>query len=135
MTIQFKFAADACTGCLSCMAACIQKNAGMADPSASSLRVELDPFTGSPHLVFCRQCNHPICVKICPQKAIVRNKLTGAFEIQQTRCNRCGRCASACPFEAISFSKTLGPFKCNLCENDPRCIRACHFDVLSIERD
>jgi Fe-S-cluster-containing hydrogenase component 2 len=117
------------------MAACIQKNANRADSAAAALRVDLEPFSGAHSLIYCRQCIQPACVGACLQKAIDLNFETGAYEIRRDICIRCGTCVSACPFQAISFSETIGPVKCDLCAGNPKCEIACHFGVLSIERN
>jgi len=46
----------------------------------------------------CRNCG--LCVRDCPYKAIVGDRVTG-FTIHAEECRKCGLCIDACKFQAI----------------------------------
>jgi Fe-S-cluster-containing hydrogenase component 2 len=74
--------------------------------------------------VVCRQCKDPKCRENCPTDAIVSRD--GYFEIDQEKCISCQQCAISCPFGAIYLHSDIDiPFKCNLCEGDPQCVKSC----------
>ncbi len=120
-----------CTGCLNCQVVCAQARAGDQDRRASAIAVELDIFGGCHVHTVCRQCEEPQCVDACPQQAIGYDGKTGAWTIDREICVRCGSCVKACPFHAVQWwDDDHGPVKCDLCGGSPRCVQACHFDVI-----
>jgi Fe-S-cluster-containing hydrogenase component 2 len=118
-----------CTGCMCCEAACALSRAGSQDPAASAIRVTLDPFGGTQRHAYCRQCGSPSCAAVCPQGAIARDEVTGAWRIDLSLCVRCGLCVQACPFGAMHWLGD-GPMKCDLCGGSPACVRACAFGAI-----
>ncbi|MBN2056934.1 4Fe-4S dicluster domain-containing protein [bacterium] len=121
---------EPCTGCFNCMAVCEQRRTGGMAPGRAVIQVGLAPFSGRHEFTWCRQCREATCAAACGQGAIARNELTGAWQIEQTRCRRCGSCITACPFNAMRWDDDLGPLKCDLCGGAPLCVEACHFGVL-----
>ena len=62
---------------------------------------------GDPHInkaviieTLCKKCN--ACTKICPQNAIYSNN-THFNTVNRSKCIGCGRCKTACKFNAINF--------------------------------
>ena len=49
----------------------------------------------------CRCCNKCAARPVCITRAIVKPDRDGPAAVEPGRCNGCGRCLAACPFEAI----------------------------------
>ncbi len=79
----------------------------------------------------CKHCKEASCAEVCPTNAIVRTEFDTVF-IQQSVCNGCRNCISACPYGVIGFDNRTGTVhKCTFCydrlQNDltPACAKAC----------
>ncbi len=48
----------------------------------------------------CRNCVSHACVKVCPKGAV--SIVNGKSYIDQSKCIKCGKCKSACPYDAIA---------------------------------
>ena len=123
---------DLCTGCLNCQTVCALVHGGRQDRSASSIRVELEMFTGLNTITYCRQCEDPECRNACPVGAIHRDQRTGAWKINYDTCIECGKCITACSYGAM-FLKEDSPLKCDLCGGKPACAEACKFNAVTTE--
>ena len=92
---------ERCTGCRTCELACAfahGESFHLAKPRVAHVH-----FPDDRHItMLCLQCEDPACARVCPVEAIVRNEATGAMEILEERCIRCGTCLAACPFGNIS---------------------------------
>ncbi len=49
----------------------------------------------------CQNCLAASCQKVCPKGAI--NVVNGKSRIDKSKCIRCGKCAAACPYHAITL--------------------------------
>ncbi|OPX32125.1 MAG: hypothetical protein B1H09_01230 [Gemmatimonadaceae bacterium 4484_173] len=127
--MQLVVRADLCTGCMNCQTVC-----SLHHRSVSAIQVNLEVFSGLNTVTWCRQCEDPECLAVCPTDAIHRNKHTGAWEIDHDTCISCGNCVSACPYSAM-FQTEPGtiPFKCDLCGGTPLCAEACAFGAITLE--
>jgi Fe-S-cluster-containing hydrogenase component 2 len=116
---------ERCSGCRLCELACAIHHHGVNNPKKSAIRV----MVAFPHPVIrmpivCRQCGRPKCAENCPENAIARDD--GLVAIDSEKCIACGQCVIACPFGAIFVHDDLAlPFKCDLCDGDPQCVRVC----------
>ncbi len=117
---------EKCTGCMACMMACSMKQSGTAGPGRSMiLPVKLRKLAITVPIV-CRQCAKPLCADVCPMGAISRDETTGAMVVDADLCIACGMCTVACPLGGISVDSEVGhSLKCDLCQGDPQCAKAC----------
>ncbi|MFC1454968.1 ATPase, T2SS/T4P/T4SS family [Candidatus Undinarchaeota archaeon] len=70
---------------------------------------------------FCRHCENPPCIKCDAMH------LEGSIVVIDTdKCNGCGECAKACPYDSITM-KNGKAYKCDLCypKLKPLCLEAC----------
>lgn len=115
---------DKCNGCRMCEMACSLEKEGECSTSYSRIRViKIDESLDVP--IVCLQCEDPVCEKVCPVKAITRNRI-GALCINNDLCIGCKICAKVCPFGALFFNPRLKKImKCDLCKGDPSCVKFC----------
>ena len=123
-----------CVGCRRCELACTEFNDGAASSYLSRVKVgrNLAASSGvndSFKVVAdtCKQCPHPVpCAEACPKGAIRADAKTGARTVDETLCVGCGVCTVACPWAVITVNPTTHKsIKCNLCDGNPECVRAC----------
>ena len=119
---------DKCNGCGACQTACSLYNERECNPNKSRIGIVKTEEQGMIYSipVFCRQCENPVCMAVCPAAAIYRDIKTGAVVIDEEKCIGCRSCVYACPFGAITMDFDGGvAIKCTLCGGDPRCVRFC----------
>lgn len=79
----------------------------------------------------CRQCEDPICVRVCPFRAIRKNEDLGFVEVDFDVCVGCKLCVEFCPFGGVQIDFTTGRIAiCNLCEGEPACAKFCTANAL-----
>lgn len=127
-----------CTGCHTCELVCSTfHNKGKYQPSLSSIQVSDDPFGGTIHNfepMICYQCQDPKCMTACEPGAIYVDENTGARRVDETKCrDKCGDtqpCIEACaayydPPRIFFDSEKKVAVKCDLCQDDPQCVKWC----------
>ncbi len=144
----FHLDARACSGCKACQVACKDKH---HLPVGASWR-RVYEVTGGGWMasgkawvsnvfaynlsVACNQCETPICVEVCPARAIAKRD-DGVVTIDSGRCIGCKYCAWACPYDAPQYNAAAGYMgKCTFCADEldagklPTCVAACPLRVL-----
>lgn len=139
-----------CTGCKTCMVACKDKND--LDPGIRWRRVY--EFSGGDWVagtdgtftqnvfayyisIGCNHCKDPICVEVCPSRAMHGNE-SGIVLIDSKKCIGCCYCEWACPYSAPQLDVSKGIMtKCDFCQDEiqegksPCCVDACPTRALS----
>ncbi len=127
---------DKCTGCGICEAFCAFRHEKVIGPTKSRISVLRWEEEGVYIPFTCLQCERPVCLEVCPVGAIKRNPVTGATEVNGSRCLGCKTCVMACPFGGVSFDHDRGTaVKCDLCEGDPECAKMCPKGAIQYVRD
>ena len=116
---------ERCSGCRICELVCSISHFKVNNTKKSRIRAMVvypHPVIRMP--VVCNQCKEPKCADACPTNAIVRDN--GVVRILEEECVSCQMCVESCPFGAIYVHEDVPmPFKCDLCDGDPECVRAC----------
>jgi len=137
-----------CNGCYNCQIACKDEHCGndwtpYAKPqpnvgqfwmkqveeergSAPKVRVT---YTPTP----CMHCDEPPCIPACPIEGAIYKRDDGIVIIDPEKCNGCGDCVNACPYDTIYLNEDLNVAqKCTMCAHlldrgwkEPRCVDAC----------
>jgi len=144
----FHFDASACSGCKACQLACKDRNGlevgllwrrvyEVAGGGWSRRGEAWIPDVFAYHLsVACNHCERPICVEICPSRAL-RQRPDGIVLLDSNRCLGCRYCSWACPYGAPQYDERRGRMtKCSFCAEDldagrvPSCVAACPMRAL-----
>lgn len=120
---------DLCTGCNRCTIACSAKKEGVFQPSKARLRVTNFPLRGYSVPNICFQCPKANCLEACPSGAMFRDA-AGVVLVNRDLCTGCGGCVGACPYGMVEQDAKGIPFKCDLCDGDPACVKECHSEAL-----
>ena len=124
-----------CVGCRTCEIVCSLSHDDTCQPSLARIHTLYDPQHALVKLAVmpevCRQCNMADCYLACENEALVLDPKTGARIIDPEKCEGCGECFKACPYDMIVENETMGIFsKCDLCGGDPMCVKFCPADAL-----
>ena len=133
---------EECAACSRCMMTCAVYHDGAVAPQLSRVIWKEEDFLyGFRHRrpLFCQQCAHPECYFACPLKdaALCIDSATGARYINVDRCDGCGICVDACPFEVPRINLDLErkvAIKCDLCKDrpgGPACAEVCDREAIT----
>jgi len=124
-----------CDGCKECETACAAKHTGSRRIARKRIGVlgSVAPGNGDERgrggffvPSTCQQCIDPPCMAICPKNAIRRDHDPERVVLDTSLCVGCTMCVSACPTGSMAFAHDVGlPYKCELCDGDPECVRVC----------
>lgn len=130
-----------CNGCSACEIFCSLHHEGIVNPKLSRIHVIRDET----HAVFlpvaCVSCKNKACLAACPEEGAIFINHLGMTVIEESKCTGCGKCVQACEIHAVRFSKETDRgkwgkafcYKCDLCEGDPVCVKACSQGALAFE--
>jgi Fe-S-cluster-containing hydrogenase component 2 len=121
---------ERCIGCYSCSLACARlvhkrlswDTAGIRIASSGGLSTGFEAKT-------CLACDPAPCAAACPTGAFAQRK-SGGVMVRKDLCIHCGRCAPACPVDAIALDEVGEPFVCIHCG---RCVPFCPHDCLAMK--
>ena len=86
-------------------------------------------------IALCRQCGQPQCVMNCPSGALSKDMNTGIVKWDKDKCVNCQLCTLACPYGGITYnSLTDQVMKCDFCDGDPACVKACPKGALALKQ-
>lgn len=119
-----------CVGCRTCEIICSLTHDGECNPALSRIKTTYDPCKTLSMLAVmpdvCRQCNMADCYLACEYGALVIDKKTGARIIDPSKCEGCGECLKACPWNMIVYNEKTDKYtKCDLCGGNPQCVEFC----------
>ncbi len=124
---------DLCSGCGMCQLACSFQLLGGYNPHRSLIQIKHKSENLYHFPIVCSQCQNPYCANICPVKAINRHPETDALIIDHKKCIGCGLCTQYCPTDMVTIDPELKKsVKCDLCNGDPSCVKACPTGALKI---
>jgi carbon-monoxide dehydrogenase iron sulfur subunit len=126
-----------CDGCKECETACAAKHTGSRKIARKRIGIlHSVPANASEKPTFfvpstCQQCEEPPCMAICPKNAIRRDPQFNRVVLDTSVCVGCAMCVSACPTGSMAFAHDVGlPYKCELCDGEPECVRVCEKKAL-----
>ncbi len=127
---------EKCVGCGQCMSACAMAKSGTDDLSYARIQISPAPEAlGGKALALCRQCGDPKCVQNCPSTALTKNPDTGVVDWDGDKCIDCLLCTVGCAYGGISYNvKAAQISKCDTCDGDPACVKACPSGALEYNR-
>jgi Fe-S-cluster-containing dehydrogenase component len=110
---------EACWGCRACEIACQQERDFASPPLLRVVedgpRIEEGRFHYQFQVRICRHCQEPPCLPACPNQAIYQRP-DSIVLLDHQKCDGCGLCQQACPYEAIIVDPARGKaMKCDLC--------------------
>ena len=86
--------------------------------------------------ISCYQCAQPMCMDACPSEAIVKSEEDGIVRVITDNCIGCGSCVDACAYGNMFLDENSQvAFKCEMCNGDPECVKACPYEVLELVSD
>lgn len=143
--------ASRCVQCCNCQIACKDEHCGndwspIAKPQGEGqfwVRVDQHEVSSGTRTrvtrvpMVCQHCAKPACMDVCPNGAISKRD-DGIVLIDPEKCEGCGTCRDACPYDMIYENVELGiSQKCTMCAHlldegwdRPRCVAACPSDAL-----
>jgi len=122
---------EKCSGCKCCELACSFAKEKIFSPVRSRIQLVKIGETGMNIPVVCQHCAEPVCVDVCPTKALIRDDKTGAVILNEDLCVGCRMCFVVCPIGAISINiDSKKAIKCDLCEGKPACAEVCGYGAI-----
>jgi Fe-S-cluster-containing hydrogenase component 2 len=126
--------AEKCTGCNQCTLACSFTKTGEFSPIQALLKLLTWEEKCLTVPIVCEHCKNAPCMNVCPVGAIKEDETSHAIVVDSAKCTACGRCTEACPTRCIFLpTGASSAIKCDLCDGEPACVRACLPGALEFE--
>ena len=134
--LGFSFDVSRCTGCMSCIVACLDQN-DLPDNGSRFRHVSKIEAGAYPEATIryvslaCMHCGDAPCISACPTGAIAKRPEEGVVLVDENLCIGCHACATVCPFGAPQFPDGARMSKCDFCVTrvesglEPSCVRTC----------
>lgn len=124
-----------CVGCRTCEIVCSLSHDDICQPNIARIHTVYDPLHSLNKLCVmpneCKQCNMADCYLACEYDALVLDKKTGARVIDPEKCQACGECFEACPWDMVVYNEAKDVYtKCDLCGGDPQCVKYCPAEAI-----
>ena len=123
-----------CRDCQACALACSLAHEGACGIDLARLVVAKDMARYTFDVRVCHHCLEPACLLACPAGAMSLDA-RGVVLLDEAACLRCGACAEACPYGAISYHAGDDRYlKCDLCAGrveGPLCVAVCPVGALT----
>ncbi len=115
---------ERCIGCYSCSLACARLVHKKLSWSSAGIRISTSGGVSTGfEAKLCVACDPAPCAAACPTEALTQRKGGGGVRVKHSLCIRCGKCAVACPVDAIHIAPQEGlPYLCIHCG---RCVPFC----------
>ena len=148
---------DLCIGCRACQVACkawkllpaektINRGTHENPPDLSAVTynkikfIEISKHNGEVKWLFvserCKHCGEPMCVTVCPVRALQKDSTTGIVFYDEEKCIGCRACSMACPYNIPRYDENNKIAKCDLCIDrvkeglEPACAKACPTEAI-----
>ncbi|WP_309493047.1 4Fe-4S dicluster domain-containing protein [Candidatus Hecatella orcuttiae] len=124
-----------CIGCYNCVYACSRHLYNAVDVNRTAVFVRETGSLENPyHVIACRFCKDPECVKACPQEALSALP-EGGISLTPAKCEGCKTydCVHACKLGALAIdfkAKIPSPIVCDRCGD---CAKFCPHNVFKYE--
>ena len=114
---------ERCIGCYSCSLACARLVHKRLSWSTAGIRIHTSGGMSSGfEAKLCVACDPAPCALACPTEALTQRR-GGGVRVNKKLCIRCGKCAEACPVDAVHLGTEDGnPYICIHCG---RCVAFC----------
>ena len=120
---------ERCIGCHSCSLACARLVHKVLSWNKAGIRIASSGgLTTGFEARLCLACDPAPCAAACPTGALSQRRGGGVIQ-KRNLCIRCGKCAEACPVEAIFLDHEVNPYVCIHCG---RCVAFCPHDCLEL---
>lgn len=149
---------ELCTGCKSCMVACMTRSCTEKHKFDSFIDVNKDKYfinlqstdtecrnhvekdiTGHPVPLTCRHCDEPECVYTCMSGAMTKDPETGIVSYNKEKCGSCYMCVMNCPYGILKPDDRTKKeiIKCDLCKDEeiPLCVYNCPSGALQLQKE
>jgi len=121
-----------CCRCRMCELICTFQHHQVGNPYRSRIRV-VSLGKGVDIPITCLNCENAPCMAICPTGAMHRPWHDSMVVVNADRCIGCAMCVNACPIGAVILDPKEGTAsKCDLCGEEPQCVKYCPANVLRL---